>query len=71
LQEDFLAAIAAAKQRWVEVNREILDSSDEPQHTRGKIDGEPLQRRLTIRYQNLATSLADPHPSRPIIDLFV
>ncbi len=30
-----------------------------------------LQRQLTIRYENLATSLSNPHPTRPVIDLFV
>lgn len=30
-----------------------------------------LQRQLTIRYENLATSLSNPHPTKPVIDLFV
>jgi hypothetical protein len=30
-----------------------------------------LHRRLTIRYENLATSLSNPHPTRPVIDLLV
>ena len=30
-----------------------------------------LHRQLTIRYESLATSLSNPHPTRPIVDLFV
>ncbi len=30
-----------------------------------------LQRQLTSRYEAVATSLANPHPTQPIVDLFV
>ncbi len=30
-----------------------------------------LHRQLTIRYESLATSLSNPHPTKPVIDLFV
>ena len=30
-----------------------------------------LQHQLTVRYENLVTSLSNPHPTRPVIDLFV
>jgi hypothetical protein len=30
-----------------------------------------LQHRLATRYEHLATSLSSPHPTKPVIDLFV
>jgi hypothetical protein len=79
--------LAAAKARWAEVNEEALEASTlpgqplaekalDPTAPSGKDSRDAemasgLQRRLTIRYENLATSLANPHPTRPVIDLFV
>ena len=65
-------ALAAARARWAEVNHEALDPTDplgkDSSHTE-KSHG--LRRQLTLQYENLATSLSNPHPTRPIIDLFV
>ena len=80
-------ALAAAKARWAEVNEEALEASTLPGQPlaekapgptapsgKDSTDAEMasgLQRRLTIRYENLATSLSNPYPTRPVIDLFV
>lgn len=54
--DDLADVIAAAKERWAEVNRETLEANALP---------------LVIRYQSLAMALSNPHQTRPIIDLFV
>ena len=109
-------ALAAAKARWAEVNREALeantlpgqplpdtprdaapvegrDITDTPRTSSAEDVGfssralnptassgkdspdvemsNGLQHPLTVRYENLVTSLSNPHPTKPVIDLFV
>lgn len=68
-------ALAAAKARWVEVNQEVLEANTLPGHSLPDSPhvevNDGLQRRLAIHYENLATSLSNPHPTKPVIDLFV
>lgn len=51
---------------------EALDSAaPSGQGSRGVEADNGLQRQLTSRYENMATSLSNPHPTQPIVDLFV
>jgi hypothetical protein len=75
--ESLTEALAAARARWVEVNREILeagtpDPKDFPERSAPKVEtSDRLHLRLALRYERLATSFADPHPTQPLIDVFI
>jgi len=65
-------ALAAAKALWAEVNQKALDPTAPSGKDSSDVEmNNGLQRQLTIRYENLATSLSNPHPTKPVIDLFV
>ena len=75
--ESLAEALAAAKARWVEVNKETLEANtpdptalpEKDSRYAQTIDG--LQRRLTTPYDLMARSLSNPHPTQPLIDVFV